>query len=137
MSSQLSRNAVVALLGTPTRTEGSLNDPRIRSEQGLDFNEKWIYEELLNDPSGCPERVVYWSRYDFVGTIVRGDQNGQWRNDQTLRDALVSSDSRLAPHDGSRNPAVTPTNRYRPVSEFRGKRDLGGYIQPPPEGSSD
>lgn len=131
MSASPSRNAVVALLGTPTLTEGSLNDPRERNENGVSFNEKWTYGALIQDPSGAPERIVYWHRYDFVATVVRAGSNEPWRQDQTLLDAVAAANCRLAPQDQSRNSPLTPTNRYRPVSEFRGKADLGGYIQPP------
>src|SRR6266404_6270133 len=47
------RNAIVAILGTPDRTEGSLDDPREREEDGLLFNEKWIYTDLHRDPGGA------------------------------------------------------------------------------------
>ena len=65
------RNAIVAILGTPDRTEGSLDDPREREEDGVLFNEKWIYMDLHRDPAGAAMRTVYWMRYDFRGTAVR------------------------------------------------------------------
>jgi len=85
MSDELRRNAVVALLGTPDRTEGSLNDPRLYDENGLHFNEKWLYSHLTGDPAGVPMRIVYWWRYDFVGTVVRAAEGESWRPDSRLR----------------------------------------------------
>lgn len=72
---ELRRNEVVRRWGTPDRTEGSLNDPRIRHEDGLAFNEKWIYSWPKGERSRPRERVVYWQRYDFVGAC-RVEQDG-------------------------------------------------------------
>lgn len=135
MSRSPTRNAVVALLGTPTRTEGSLNEPRLAEENGLRFNEKWCYNELRSDPSGLPMRVVYWMRYDLVGTCVRAGASEPWCADQTLAAALANADDRLAPLDGSRNPPVAPRAPYRPASEFDGPPDLGGRLAPTPAAS--
>src|SRR5208282_978095 len=73
------RNAIVAILGTPDRTEGSLDDPREREEDGVRFNEKWIYTHLHRDPAGAAMRTVYWMRYDFRGTAVRNSDTEAWR----------------------------------------------------------
>ena len=69
------RNDVVRLWGTPDRTEGSLNDPRIRHEHGIEFNEKWIYAKPVGEKSRPLERVLYWQRYDFVAA-ERVEQDG-------------------------------------------------------------
>ena len=45
--------------GMPDAWEGSVNDPRTRSEHGIRFNEKWVYSL----PDGA-RRIVYWHRYD-------------------------------------------------------------------------
>ena len=84
MSGHLTRNAVVAFLGTPDRTEGTLNDPVEREEHEIKFNEKWIYENLTSDPARVPMRIVYWHRYDFMGTMVRANAAEEWRHDTTL-----------------------------------------------------
>lgn len=68
------RNLVVQRWGTPQETVGSLNEPRERSEQGVSFNEKWIYRVPRHGDEPAHERVVYWHRYDFVASfVVRGD----------------------------------------------------------------
>lgn len=147
---RLTRDMVVWLLSTPDRTEGSVNDPRERQEHGIRFNEKWLYEEPADDPAGASARIVYWDRYDFAGTVVRTGKEGPWRVDHELEKALRSERLRshytdrrspqelelgLGQRDGrlyevnSRNPAITPSNEYRPVSEFQGEPDLGGHIQ--------
>jgi len=121
---------VVARLGTPDRTEGSLNDPREHEENGFRFNEKWIYAHLSDDPARVPMRTIYWMRYDFLGTVVRASESEPWRVDTKLAEALaVEEPSRLPPLDPSHNPPITPTAEYHPVSEFKGPPDLGGHIQ--------
>ncbi len=128
MKTSVSRNAVVELLGTPQRTLGSVNDPREQEENGTRFNDKWIYTGLVNDPSGLPERVICWHRYDFTSTRVRSGPGSDWRDDSTLENALSDAPSRLAPQDESRNKPVPYTGLYHPVSEFPGKPDLGGHV---------
>lgn len=130
MTNQMSRNAVVALLGTPSRTDGSLNEPREREEDGYRFNEKWIYEHLASDPAGVSERIIYWKRYDFVATMVRASAGEPWRPDDKLAAALAEQPSRLAEIDPAHNAPITPKVRYLPVSEFSGAPDLGGYFVP-------
>ena len=121
---------VVARLGTPDRTNGSLNDPREVEENGFRFNEKWTYLHLSDDPAGVPMRIIYWLRYDFLGTVVRSSENEPWRVDSKLAEALAAKEnSRLPPLDPSKNLPVTSTAEYRPVSEFEGKPDLGGHMQ--------
>ena len=127
MSENVRRNAIVALLGTPNRTEGSLNDPRLYDENGLRFNEKWIYADLTHDPAGVPMRIIYWWRYDFVGTMVRANENEPWRPDTKLAEALAKAATRLAPLDPGNNPPLTPSNQHRPASRCAGESDLGGH----------
>jgi len=123
------RNMVVARLGTPDRTNGSLNDPREGEENGFRFNEKWTYLHLSDDPAGVPMRIIYWQRYDFVSTVVRSSENEPWRVDAKLAEALAAEESsRLPSLDPSHNPPITPTAEYHPVSEFKGKPDLGGHM---------
>jgi hypothetical protein len=103
-----------------------------------------------DDPAGASARIVYWNRYDFAGSVVRTGKDGPWRVDHELEKALRTdrlrahcidrrSPQELEPalneHDGrvfrvrSRNPALAPSNRYRPVSELEGEPDLGGHVQ--------
>jgi len=128
MSVRIARNAIVARLGTPDKTEGDLNSPVVREEQGVHFNEKWIYEHLRNDPSGAPMRIIYWHRYDFTGTLVRQTAEAEWTADTTLIEASKSADDRLALV--ATNHESLPANRdYRAASEVRDAQDLGGYIE--------
>ena len=122
------RNAIVAILGTPDRTEGSLDDPREREEDGVRFNEKWIYKHLRRDPAGATMRTVYWMRYDFRGTAVRNSNDEPWRPDTALIEAAATRDGRLPPLDPSRNPALEPSNEYRPASILK-DGGLGGGVQ--------
>jgi hypothetical protein len=124
-----SRNAVVAILGTPDHTEGSLDDPREREENGVRFNEKWTYRNSRRDPAGAAMRAVYWKRYDFHGTLVRNRDDEPWRPDTLLVDAALGRESRLPAIDPSSNPPLTPSVPYRPASEFSGTADLGGGFQ--------
>ena len=124
-----SRNLVVERLGTPDKTEGSVNNPVVREEDGIRHNEKWIYEHLIDDPSGMPQRVIYWHRYDLVATRVRTNAGEPWRDDKTLVDELTDANPRLMRIDPENNPPIQPSNRHRPVSDFKDKIDLGGYIQ--------
>lgn len=124
-----SRNAIVAILGTPDRAEGSLDDPREREENGVRFNERWLYTHLHDDPAGAAMRVVYWTRYDFRGTFVRNSEDTPWRPDQALIEAAARRDPRLPPLDRSHHQPIGPSAEYRPVSDFEGPADLGGGIQ--------
>jgi hypothetical protein len=123
----ITRNAVVFRLGTPTVIEGSLNDPREREENGFHFNEKWLYEHLVDDPSGAEERFIYWHRYDFVGTMVRNNSSESWRPDTSLVNELNGQTGRSYLFSNPHNPSVPPATKYRPVSEFKGPPDLGGH----------
>lgn len=62
----LDRGRVWKLLGAPTDQEGSVNDPRLREEFGVRWNEKWIYR---GEDGKSVERVVLWNRYDLVGAF--------------------------------------------------------------------
>ena len=62
----LDRGRVWKLLGAPTDQEGSVNDPRTRTEHGVRFNEKWIYR---GEDGESIERVVLWNRYDLAGAF--------------------------------------------------------------------
>lgn len=127
MSSRVTRNTVVAMLGTPDRTAGSLNSPVELEEFGIHYNEKWTYEHLVSDPAGVPQRAIYWHRYDFVATMVRGGPPEQWRPDTKLAEAVAAADDRLAPIENRHEP-VKPSGLYQPVSEVKDSSDLGGYI---------
>ncbi len=137
-STAITRNLVTWLLGTPDRIDGSLNDPREQIEAGVRFNERWWYDNLAHDPAGARARVVYWLRYDFAGSAVL--EAGSWRRDGKLEKALHRQSSVAAQSEhqeplparyrvNHHNRAITPSNVYRPVSEFSGKPDLGGYVQ--------
>ena len=127
MSMRVTRNTVVAMLGTPDHSAGSLNSPVELEEFGLIYNEKWTYEHLVSDPAAVPQRAIYWHRYDFVFTTVRGNANEAWRPDTKLAEAVAAADDRLAPIHG-RHDALTPSGLYAPASDVKDGTDLGGYI---------
>jgi len=127
MSARITRNTVVALLGTPDRTVGSLNSPVELEELGHTYNEKWTYEHLISDQAGVPQRSIYWHRYDFVATLIRAGADEEWRPDTALADAVAAKDDRLSPLD-NRHLAITPSGFYHPASEVKDSTDLGGYI---------
>ncbi len=77
------RNLVVQRWGTPQRTFGSLNEPRERQENGVTFNEKWVYRLPRVEPGDPRERIVYWHRYDFVASLLVGADGGVTREDAT------------------------------------------------------
>ena len=131
---RITRNAVVELLGTPDRTEGSLNSPLEREENGIRFNEKWVYEQLPSDPAGVPMRTVYWHRYDFIGTMVRESAEADWRPDTTLEAAISGISHRMA-EVGDEHRVLEMNQRYRAVSEVKDARDLGGYVKLPDGGT--
>jgi hypothetical protein len=122
------RNQVVQLLGTPNHTDGSLNDPVEKYENGHQYNERWTYSHLRDDPSGTPMRLIYWHRYDFVGTMVRESADQPWRADDTLAVAVKERADRLALVN-NRNPSLPDNQRYHPASNARDAHDLGGYIE--------
>jgi hypothetical protein len=128
MSDRLTRNLIVALLGTPDHTGGNLNSPLELEEHGIVFNEKWIYRHLRDDPSGAPERAIYWHRYDFTGSRVCHSPDQEWIVDSALADALKERADRLALVESAHEP-LAGNKHYRPASEVRDANDLGGYIE--------
>jgi hypothetical protein len=128
MSAPVTRNAVVARLGTPDHIEGSLNNPEEMEEQGIRYNEKWIYSHLQDDPAGAAERIVYWHRYDFVATLVRAARDAPWTADTQLIESLRADSGRLATVQ-DHHAALAGNRNYRPVSRVRDSGDLGGYIE--------
>ena len=65
------RGTVWKQLGAPDDQIGSVNEPRIRRDYGLTWNEKWIYR---GSDGESVVRVVLWNRYDLVGVFaVRAD----------------------------------------------------------------
>jgi len=60
------RGMVWKLLGAPTDQIGSVNEPRTHLENGVRWNEKWVYRA---EHSQEVERVVLWHRYDFLGVF--------------------------------------------------------------------
>lgn len=82
------RNTVVRYFGQPNRTEGNVNEPREREEHGMRFNEKWTYRRPPQDPAGATERCIYWRRYDYVGSMIRHSDDGEWQKDEELPEAL-------------------------------------------------
>jgi hypothetical protein len=91
MPGPIHRNIVVKYFGQPDLTEGSVNEPREREEHGMHFNEKWTYRHPARDPAGAIERIIYWHRYDYVGSVMRTTPDGEWQNDETLPQALAST----------------------------------------------
>ena len=91
MPGSIQRNLVVRFFGTPDATEGTVNEPRERQEHGHRFNEKWVYRQPRHDPAQAVERIVYWRRYDFVGSMIRCQAEGEWQPDPSLPQFLVSA----------------------------------------------
>lgn len=90
------RNVVVQRWGTPQATLGSLNEPRERKENGVEFNEKWVYRLQRVEADDPRERIVYWHRYDFVASF------------------LVEADGRVAREDPAALLAGLPSREYLP-----------------------
>jgi hypothetical protein len=84
MPGPILRNIVVRYFGTPDESEGSVNEPRERTEYGLRFNERWVYHHPRHDPAGAAERIIYWHRYDYVGSMIRKTKDGEWQRDDGL-----------------------------------------------------
>ena len=59
----ITRNLIVQCWGMPDVTIGSVNEPREGEENGVSFNEKWIYRNVGGDPRTPRQRIVYWRRY--------------------------------------------------------------------------
>jgi hypothetical protein len=98
---RVTRNLVVQRWGTPHVTVGSVNEPREMEEHGHRFNEKWVYRLLQPEPSQAKERVLYWLRYDLVGSL------------------LVNGDGTTAPEDLSRQLADVTDRLYHPSESGR------------------
>ena len=64
-ASELTHAAARERFGVPDEVVGSVNEPRTFEENGVRWNEKWIYR--LDDGA---ERLVYWHRYDGRGVFV-------------------------------------------------------------------
>jgi len=92
MPGPIYRNLVVKFFGTPDATEGSVNEPRERQENGLRFNEKWTYRHPRHDPAGAVERVIYWRRYDYIASMIRTTAGGEWTTDDGLPAVLARSE---------------------------------------------
>jgi len=88
MPGAILRNAVVKYFGQPDATEGSVNEPRERTEHGCRFNERWTYRQPPRDPADAMERIIYWHRYDYVGSVIRTTPDGDWQLDERLPAAL-------------------------------------------------
>ncbi len=65
IADDLDHSAARERWGHPDVCEGSVNDPRERSEHGISFNEKWTY--FCADGT---RRLVYWYRYDCRGVLL-------------------------------------------------------------------
>ena len=89
MPGSIHRNLVVKFFGQPDLTEGSVNEPRERLEHGIRFNEKWTYTHPRHDPAAAVERIVYWRRYDFLGSMFRTSAGGDWHQDDALPEVLA------------------------------------------------
>jgi hypothetical protein len=105
MAGAVQRNQLVRLFGTPDATQGSVNEPRESTENGFRFNEKWIYKHPLNDPAGAAERIIYWRRYDYLGSMIRRAKQDDWQVDNSLphaierhsgEDGIAKSEQRVA-----------------------------------------
>ena len=90
MPGPIHRNLVVKHFGTPEVTEGSVNEPREREEHGMHFNEKWTYRGPVRYPADAVERVIYWHRYDYVGSMIRKSKDGDWQTDDELPRVLAA-----------------------------------------------
>jgi hypothetical protein len=93
MPGPIYRNLVVKYFGTPAATEGTVNEPRERQEHGRRFNEKWTYHQPCHDPAGAAERVIYWRRYDYIGSMIRKTAGGAWEQDDSLPEVLARTES--------------------------------------------
>ena len=92
----ITRNLLVQRWGTPQTTIGSVNEPREMEENGVSFNEKWIYRNAQAGARHPCERLIYWQRYDFVASFV------------------VDADGRLVTEDVAALLAGLSDRSYRP-----------------------
>ena len=63
-ASELTHGLARELFGVPDEVVGSVNEPRSFDENGVRWNEKWIY--LLEHGE---KRIIYWHRYDCRGVF--------------------------------------------------------------------
>jgi hypothetical protein len=73
-ASELTHYQARERFGLPDEIVGSVNDPRTREENGVRWNEKWIYRL---EHGG--ERVIYWHRYDCRGVFLKSAHDGARR----------------------------------------------------------
>jgi hypothetical protein len=66
---RLDRDSAVRRFGQPSRTWGSVNEPRHREADGVKHNEMWVYKSPRDLSSEWAERVLYWLRYDLVASV--------------------------------------------------------------------
>ncbi len=92
MPGPIQRNLIVKFFGTPDATEGSVNEPREREENGVRFNEKWTYKHPRRDPANAAERIIYWRRYDYRGSMIRRATGGDWSADEQLPALLTKAE---------------------------------------------
>lgn len=92
MPGPIQRNLIVKFFGTPDATEGSVNEPREREENGVRFNEKWTYKHPRRDPANAAERIIYWRRYDYRGSMIRRTAGGEWSADEQLPTLLAKAE---------------------------------------------
>jgi hypothetical protein len=64
-ASEVTHYEIRERFGLPDEQIGSVNDPRTRQENGVKWNEKWVWDL----PDGV-RRIVYWLRYDFRGALL-------------------------------------------------------------------
>ena len=50
----------------------------------MKFNEKWTYKSPRHDPAEAAVRVIYWRRYDYVGSMIQKTSDGDWSKDESL-----------------------------------------------------
>ena len=63
-----------ALLGEPAEQLGSLRDPRLRvANDGLYWNESWVYRTSDGPRRGRITRVLLWNRGRMVALLRIGD----------------------------------------------------------------
>lgn len=80
----ITRNLVVQRWGTPRATLGSVNEPREMEENGVSFNEKWVYRNARAGALPSRERLIYWQRYDFVASFLADADGRCVREDVTV-----------------------------------------------------
>lgn len=64
-ASELTHAAARERFGVADEVRGSVNDPRTLEENGVRWNEKWVYHLEHGE-----RRIIYWHRYDCRGVFV-------------------------------------------------------------------